>query len=268
MKVWIQVGVLFLVGCSEYGINEQQELMPPGEDTGDETPIDQTDTDIPVEDDPVELAEAAVYANTSTTLYEVDPASGGHTWIGNFREDGFEVNGFVDIAIDRKGRMYGGTFDALYRIDPTTAEVIYLCDANHDMTGMAFSSDGVLFVGGGTSIHVMDVQTCNTEALLDSSTYSTSGDLVGLPDGYLYWTVRGNENDELVRVDPNTGATAWVGTIPEKGLYGLGYAEEQLFGFSSKGKIVRISPIGASAAVMVDNDEMAWWGATTNPVTW
>ena len=54
--------------------------------------------------------------------------------------------------------MYGGTFDALYRIDPTTAEVVYLCDANHDMIGMAFSSDGELFVGGGTSIHVMDVK--------------------------------------------------------------------------------------------------------------
>ena len=68
MKVWIQVSILFLFGCSEYGINEQQDITPPGEDTGDETPIDQSDTDIPVDDDPVELADAPVYANTNHSV--------------------------------------------------------------------------------------------------------------------------------------------------------------------------------------------------------
>jgi outer membrane protein assembly factor BamB len=267
MNRWILMGLLVSTGCSEYGINEQQNPTPPGEDTDTLDPTE-TETDIPEEDDPVELAEAPVYANTSTTLYEVDPSSGGHQWVGDFREDGVTVNGFVDIAIDGKGRMYGGTFEALYRIDPTTAEVIYLCDASHDMTAMAFSSDGELFVGGSASIHVMDVTNCATSRLIDSVYYETSGDLVGLPDGFLYWTVRGANSDELVRVDPETGTTVWVGTIPEENLYGLGYANDQLFGFSSSGKIMRISPIGASASVLVSNNELSWWGATTNPVTW
>jgi ligand-binding sensor domain-containing protein len=260
-------GLILITACSEYGINEKTDPNPGGEDPND-NPVDGSDTDIPEDEETVELAKAPVYANTSTTLYEVEPSTGAHTWVGDFQQNGSWVENFVDIAIDQDGRMYGGTYEALYRIDPTTAEVIYLCDAGHEMTAMAFSSDGELFVGGQGSIHVMDVKTCSTHSLVDSTYYETSGDLVGLPDGYLYWTVRGDDNDELVRVDPNNGSTAWVGEVHETRLYGLGYADGQLFGFSSRGKVVRISPIGASSSVMVDNDELSWWGATTNPVTW
>lgn len=267
MHRWILIGLVISVGCSEYNINDHAPVPNPGDDT-DLDPNDGTDTDIPEEEETVELAVAPVYANTSTTLYEIEPDSGGATWIGDFWEGAQSVDKFVDIAIDSDGRMYGGTFDALYRIDPLTAEVTYVCPTDKDMTGMAFSSDSRLFVGGENVIYLMDVTTCETTNLVDSPHYETSGDLVGLPDGYLYWTVRGTSGDELVRVDPNNGATAWVGAIKERRLFGLGYANEQLFGFSAEGSVVRISPVGASSSVMVDNVEMSWWGATTNPVTW
>ena len=268
MRRLLVIGWLVGLGCSEYEINEHQKPGLPGDEKEEFDPNDGTETDIPDDEDPVEVAEAPVYANTSTTLYEVEPDTGAHMWVGDFKESGQTIDKFVDIAIDSAGRMYGGTFDALYRIDPTTAEVFYICSANHDMTAMAFSSDGELFVGGAGSIHVMDITSCATEPLVDSTNYVTSGDLVGLPDGYLYWTVRGVDNDELVRVNPNNGATAWVGAIAESRLFGLGYANEQLFGFSSQGRVVRISPIGANSSVMVHNEELSWWGATTNPVTW
>ena len=262
---WLVIAAM--VGCSEYEFNDQFEPPGPGEELPGDDPNDGTDETDP-DDDPIEPAEARVYANTSTALYEVDPATGGHTYIGEFSEGGTPVESFVDIAIDMEGRVYGGTFDALYRIDPFTADVTLICSASHDMTAMTFSADGELFIGGSYSIYVMNVEDCTTSPLVTGAIYETSGDLVGLPDGYLYWTVYGWDGDELVRVHPESGATTWVGPISERKLYGLGYAEEQLFGFSSEGKIVRISPLGASSSVMVDNEELSWWGATTNPVTW
>ena len=107
-------------GLFEYEINEHQDPGVPGDDI-DIDPNDGTETDIPEEEDPVEIAEAPVYANTSTTLYEVESSTGAHMWVGEFQETQ-PVDKFVDIAID-DGRMFGGILDALYRIDPTTAEV-------------------------------------------------------------------------------------------------------------------------------------------------
>ncbi|MEN0065182.1 MAG: hypothetical protein AAGA48_23765 [Myxococcota bacterium] len=101
----------------------------------------------------------------------------------------------------------------------------------------------------------------------DTGAYDTSGDLVGLPDGFLYWTVRGEPNDQLVKVDPLTGATFLVGPIDEAKLFGLGYAEGALFGFGEEGPIVRIDPKTAETTEL-RRDGTAWWGATTNPVKW
>ena len=79
--------------------------------------------------------------------------------------------------------------------------------------------------------------------------FETSGDLVGLPDGYLYWTVVGDESDQLVRLDPNSGLFAPVGSLGYDQLYGLGYDEGELFGFSASGLIVAISPDSATTSL-------------------
>ena len=100
-----------------------------------------------------------------------------------------------------------------------------------------------------------------------SPAYETSGDLVGLPDGYLYWTVLGGTNDELVRVDPVTGAAFWVGAVAGSRLFGLGYDDGTLYAFSSDGSILSIDPTTAATTV-VSSDTTSWWGATTNPVVW
>ena len=98
--------------------------------------------------------------------------------------------------------------------------------------------------------------------------YSTSGDIVGMPAGNLYWTVVGaGFSDHLVRVDPRTGAATWIGDIGEYGLWGIGEVGGNLTGFSSGGRLVEIDP--ATARVTRGTDlPGTWWGATTNPVRW
>ena len=94
------------------------------------------------------IASAPVYANTSGRLYEVEPSTGEAITIGDFRDDSGKVDGFVDIAIDLSGRMFGGTFESIYRIDPETAEVERLCDTEVELYAMTFTSDGRLIAGG------------------------------------------------------------------------------------------------------------------------
>jgi hypothetical protein len=247
-----------LVGCIDYGFTE------PPEGVEDLIPADTAE-----EFDPVPVADAPIYANSSDSLYEVEPATGDAHFVANFWNEEGGVRNFVDIAIDLDGRMYGGTYETLYRIDPTNGHATPLCNPPAEMTALTFTSEGVLVAGGDDRITIVDVENCHTEILLSGSFWETSGDLVGLPDGFLYWTVVGeNGGDELVKLDPHTGMTQWIGQIGHGGLYGLGYAKDELFGFSSSGKIVTISPQEAKATLRGDVGNVSWWGATTNPVIW
>ncbi len=248
-----------LTGCVEYGYQ-----LPPDDVT---PPVDTAVADTGAEEP---IATAPVYANTSEQLYEIDPATGAKTLIGGFTLNGQPIDGMVDIAIDLNGHMYGGTFDALYRIDPTTAVVAKVCDTELRPYAMAFTSDGVLFAGAGTEVVSVNLGSCAATSLATSTEYETSGDLVGLPDGNLYWTVEGNDSDELVRVNPTTGQTTWIGRVVASDLFGLGYdeVEDELYGFSQHGEIVRISPVGAQSSITVVDATVSWWGATTNPVVW
>ncbi len=250
---------LALAGCSEYAVYDHADDVEPPLDTAEE--VDEVD-ETPV-------ADAPVYANTSTELWEVNPETGLKFHRGTFHTaGGAPVEGMVDIAIDLNGRMFGGTYDALYRIDPTNGQVVKVCDTDLRPYALAFTSDGVLFAGAGTEVVSIDLYSCLSTPLANSGGYETSGDLVGLPDGYLYWTVEGASSDELVRVDPNSGAATWIGTITAEDLFGLGYDDGQLYGFSKSGEIVRISPVGATSSVTFSDPAISWWGATTNPVVW
>ena len=268
---------LWLIGCMEYTVDATKE-SDLGADTangdllgdGDslETPSEEENND-PSEDSIEEsVARGKVYANTSGSLYEVDPENGDMTLIGEFRENGVPVDHFEDIAIDLSGHMYGGTGEYMYLINPNNAEVRSICPLDIDTTALTFTSEGTLIIGMETALYTFDVVTCEVDVLIANSYYETSGDIVGLPDGYLYWTVRGGGSDRLVKVNPQTGSEQWIGDIGEERLFGIGYANDKLFGFSGSGLMVEIDPTSGSSFVLKEANDLSWWGATTNPVLW
>lgn len=265
--------IAVLVACQEYELYQPNKDGDPIGETGTETTpvVDTTPTDTGTPTPGV--ADAPVYANTSGQLFEVEPETGARTLVGNFRYEGQPVEGMVDIAIDLNGRMFGGTFDALYQIDASNGNLAKICDTDLNPYALAFTSDGILFAGADAEIVSVELPSCSRRSLATSGGYTTSGDLVGLPDGFLYWTVRGDGDDapdELVRVDPTTGGAFWVGTLIEDRLFGLGYdeGEGQLYGFSSNGVILQINPSNAASSVLSEDVDTSWWGATTNPVVW
>lgn len=247
-----------------------------------DTPVAETDTpvtDTPedVWDEPVPQADKPVYANTRDALWEVDPASGAATLIGTFSEGGTVIDGVVDIAIDARGRLYagdrgpgvGGPY-TIYRVDPFTAEATTVCSTDKELLAMTFTADGDLIVGSGNGLYYVDLPSCVATPMIEGAAWETSGDVVGLPDGFVYWTVRGTDGDLLVVVDPRTGQGTQRGEIGYESLYGVAYdtTEGRLYGFSSRGDTVAIS-IGTGRGTLLRFDESrSWWGATTNPVAW
>jgi hypothetical protein len=252
-----QVALLVgLTGCVEYSwFRSDAEPAAP--------------VDTAVEDTGEWIANAPVYANTGDELFEIEPGTGGVRTIGNFWTETGEINGgIVDIAINTQGIMYGSTSTTLYRLHPFTAEAWSVCETDGAMMALAFTAAGELVGGNDSGVYHIDKDSCENAKIAGNSVYETSGDLVGLPDGYLYWTVRGDESDELVRVSPVNGAMRWVGPIGHERLYGLGYDEGTLYGFSADGEIVRIDPDSAATSVAVESSGWSWWGATTNPRAW
>lgn len=260
---------LIFSGCVEYDFSEDNEIHDPPEETGDVSVEPEPDTE--PEPEPEPIADQPVYAQTGGELFVVDPTTGARTFKGAFRTpSGQAVYGFLDIAIDLDGYMYGGTSQAIYQIDPQTAVVTKLCDTTVRMPALTFASDGTLYAGAEREVTKVNLSNCTGTPLFSGSDYRTSGDLVGLPDGFLYWTVKSSQGrDALVRVDPRNGNTYFVGELQSGDFFGLGYDDGQLFGFSKDGRIARINPLNAATTTLVSpSDAISWWGATTNPVLW
>ncbi len=271
----ISIGIVFLSACSDYTVHKQRDQTQPNEE---EVPVAPADTGVPVPEvfedtgssldtaEPnIETPDEPVYLHTEATLYAWDPLDGQLQLIGDFWSIGSELSeGITDIAIDGLGRFYGVGSEALYGINGHTAEVWKIADLAFPMFGLTCTSDGRL-VGGGDGLYEVDVLTGAITTLVPEGRFETSGDLVGLPDGLLYWAVR--EGDDLVVVDPNSGATSNRGDIGVERIFGLGYAHGALYGFTDAGIVLEIN---ASTGAVISSQSLpgTWWGATTNPVVW
>ena len=271
------MGFLFLVACSEYDINrtieknnssedtastiiEQEEEIPVAEpseeDTGYEEPIDE-----------IPSATEVMYLHTSNLLYSFDE-DGNIDTIGQFYIQDDYAPSITDLAIDLSGKMYAVSNSGLYKVDPNDARLEFVCSMDQYLVGLTFLADGRL-LAAGDSILWIDPNSCARAVFVEDEYYQTSGDIVGLPDGNLYWTVRGDGGgDELVRVNGITGETEFIGVIGSINLWGVAYFNEVLYGFSSTGTIVHIDPNTAYAFQEESTQGQYWWGAASNPVHW
>jgi hypothetical protein len=271
-----------LLACSDYHLATDKDPADPADTDEDVVadPVDTEDTDVTVEDtdvdDPVDetdtdipTATADAYVNTATELYSFDSATLKIKKIGDFvNRHGNNCTWMTDIAINLAGEMYGICDDRIVRIDPTDAsfnKVVDLPSRLATAVGLTFLSDGKLVVSQDR-VETYDLVTDTWTTVVDGGDFTTSGDIIALPDGFLYWTVVGG--DELVRIDPATGRTSSVGKLGVSQVWGLGYASGELYGFDSNGTIFVIDTTNGKATTAKSTRAGGFYGATTNPVTW
>lgn len=259
---------LILAACEDDALNRLPE-EPPAPDAGVAPPP--PDAGFTEPDAGIAPAREAIYVNTGDTLFSYDQSTNLATPIGAFMSDRGPVTDMADIAIDLEGRMFGGSVtQEVWQIDPATARCTLRFAFDDRLNGLTFLADGTLVVAGDRVSLVEPTSGRVIRELVGIDQYQTSGDIVGLPDGMLYWTVRGGQNemsDLVVRLDPNTGRATELGLAGVERIYGLGYAESVLYGFSRDGVVVRLDP--RNGEVMRQQSlSQRWWGATTNPVRW
>jgi hypothetical protein len=217
-----------------------------------------------------EVATEAMYAHSDRTLFAVEAGTLTVKSIGDFTIDGAPANRFMtDIAISKDGILYGiDGSGVIYRINASTAAMTAVGQLPAFVNGLAISTDGILYAAGFSVIFTFDTRDGTVGRFNQDATYSSSGDLIALPDGYLYQTAIGpNGADLLIRIDPRTGATREVGSTGVSGMWGLGYAQGTLYGFDSTGRILSVSSATGASPVVVSTS-FSFYGATTNPLAW
>ncbi|MFO0726579.1 MAG: choice-of-anchor D domain-containing protein [Myxococcota bacterium] len=224
--------------------------------------------DVPVTGAAFQPATEPVYLHTPGDLYSLDPSTMQLNHVGAFNP-ALGLAQMIDIAIDLRGAMYGiDNGGQVYSVDPTTARLSPLFQyENGGAPGLTCLSNGKL-VAAGFELTILDPVTGHVDqTVVPQNRFTTSGDVVALPDGMLYWSITDGNHDALVRVDPSTGATTQLPNLPTTEVYGLGYVTGQLLGFSAGGQMLLLdSATGAQTGSQQLPGQ--WYGATTNPVRW
>lgn len=217
-------------------------------------------------DSGVPPATEVMYLHDDSNLFAFDATTGTRTLIGPFLG---VINSITDIAIDANGRLYAGDFASnIYVVDPETADLTYQFSVSTAPTGLGFTPDGRLVVGGSDLIVVDPVDGRLLQRYDSAAGLRTSGDIVALPDGFLYVTIATpTPGDALYRLDPMSGESEFIRDLPHDNVWALGFANDRLYGLTADGFQIEMDPAN-------DFDDVTtqiggrWYGATTNPVRW
>jgi hypothetical protein len=212
------------------------------------------------------VAMESIYLNDRRALYSFDTVSRATHYLGDFAAPGVALFQMYDIGIDAKGLLVGISDSSLFTINPNTAACALLANVPKTAAGLTFLPDGRIAIAG-EQVDLFDLSTRQMTNLVPAGKYSTSGDIVGLPDGLLYWTVNGKgATDLLVTIDPATGATTEIGDIGFGSVWGLSFARGVLYGFTADGRVLTIDAKTAKAQAQPLSGN--WYGAATNPTRW
>lgn len=150
--------------------------------------------------------DGVIVAHSADALYRLNPETRELTLVGNFGWPDF-ADEMTDIAIDKDGLVIGVSFTDVYVVDIETAR----CTRLSTLSGASDSFNGLSFLPAGT----LDP---NVEALVGT-------------------TVDG----EVFRINPQTGATTFIGTYGN----GLGSSGD-LFSVEGFGTIATVVDSGGT----------------------
>ena len=193
------------------------------------------------------VLKAEVYAHSPDTLYRLDPITKVMTTVGPLAG----CSTLIDIALDKKGVMFGTGFAELYLIDKSTAACTLIANGSFP-NSLSFVPAGTVdptseaLVGYvGASYVRLNPATggVTTIGSLGNAGYVSSGDLVSLIGGASYLTVSGNGcSDCLVEVNPKTGAMiSMIGPLNHSSVFGLAYWAGTAYGFDGSGTLFQIN---------------------------
>jgi hypothetical protein len=227
---------------------------------------------------PVPPRELMVLVNTADTVFRVDPETLAITELGKFVFVDTARVPITDMALDRRGRLWGVSFDGVYAIDPATFETRLLAEVppftNLNALGIVASeildrveSPDVLLAAGAYHDRVYEVNPA-TGAIVQRGIMGggleSSGDITYAPGvGVVILAKdRGSGTEGIARLERGSlhavrapggiGFTDVVGIAP--------FAKGRLFGVTQLGDVIVIDPVTGAAFQHASHD-LVFFGA-------
>jgi hypothetical protein len=208
-----------------------------------------------------------MFSHSGDTLFRIDPKLLKVEAVGQFWPNAPHM---TDLAVTPDGQLYALSTNNLFRVNAVTAEVSWVAKVP-GLTNVAltFDKDGSLLAadksGGFRRIDPGSGQV--TEIGNYGPNLGSSGDLVGLKDGRLYDVNdvgAASYDNELIRVDPQTGTASPVGKIGFRAVWGLSFWGGTLYGFTRKGEFIAIDPQTGKGS-LIQSTTQEFWGAAVTP---
>ena len=219
-----------------------------------------------------------LYAQTSDTLYRLDPAASAFTLVGKFTFD--KSSGSVtDIALDQFGKLYAITNHDLFLCVTASAACTWLAalPGTGTFNGLTFVPKGTLsataetLIGIGTDGSWNQIDVVGTSATVTKlgsygGGWLSSGDAFSVEGIGTYATLKGvSKTDSLVSINPKTGAIlAIVGETGVNQLFGLAWWNGVFYGVSNDGNIYTLNTTTGAATQVIGitvPKGVKWWGA-------
>jgi hypothetical protein len=215
-----------------------------------------------------------VYAQSSDTLYRLDPTNTQVAVVGTFSGGCTSV---IDLAIDSNSNAYVTMTSDLWKLDLKTAVCTHISSGSYP-NSLSFVPKGTLdpnaeaLVGyvGSTYIHINTTTGAVTNVGALSGGYTSSGDIVSVINGGTFLTVKGGPHscsDCLLQVDPKTGDLIQdYGSVSHSDVFGLAFWAGTAYGFDNAGEVFSIgwqngALVTTNIAVPNPPPSLSFWGA-------
>jgi len=210
-----------------------------------------------------EEPQYTVYAHSDYVLYSIDLVTKALTLVGPFNAP--MVNGrqdvITDLAVAPNGTLFVVSYTALYTASPADGHVtrvgaLTACGQNN--VALTLLPDARMFVadfkGQLCRVDYAASPPVVTPVAKLGSNMAISGDLVAVRDGTLFGSAydladaagTGTQNDNvLVKINPDTAAVTKLGATGFGRLYGVSYALGKVFAFThdGSGQVVTVDPV-------------------------
>ncbi len=206
--------------------------------------------------------ECLVYAHSSSTLYKVDPFQMTITEITS-------VPSLFDFDTDMSGTIYGiSPPNSIYVFDEIAVSWNQIATLNHNngtLNGFCIDSANKTYATVGNAIFDIDTTTGDVQLIGNlGGNFTSSGDCVIDKTDGIYMTSNAWPGDDLVQIDPITGAGTLIGNTGVPGIYGLTSAWGYMFGFTGNGSLVQIDKTTGQSEVLHVFPNIMFYGAASS----
>lgn len=219
-----------------------------------------------------------LYAQTSDTLYRLDPIAAAFTLVGKFTFDKSGAS-VTDIALDMSGKLYAITDHDVFNCVASTAACTWLAalPGTGTFNGLTFVPKGTIsataetLIGIGTDGSWNQITVVGTSATVTKlgsygGGWLSSGDAFSVEGIGTYATLKGvSKTDSLAKVDPTNGKIlSIVGETGVNQLFGLAWWNGVFYGVSNDGNIYTLDTTTGKASVVTGISTpkgVKWWGA-------